>query len=43
MLSHIANEHHDLEEPCSIKLQSTPNSGEEGKSEFVLSESILDD
>ena len=43
VLSHIANEHHELEEPCSIQLQSTPKSGKEGKSKFVLSESILDE
>ena len=43
VLSHIANEHHELEEPCSIQVQSTPKSGKEGKSEFVLSESILDE
>ena len=43
VLSHIANEHHELEEPYSIQLQSIPKSSKERKSKFVLSESILDE
>ena len=39
LLSHIAREHHDEEEACSFKLQSTPNSdSEKEKPDFVLDE-----
>ena len=44
LLSHIAREHHDDEEACSNKLQSTPKSeSKKEKPEFVFSESMLDD
>ena len=42
LLSHIAREHHDEEEACSFKLQSTPNSdSEKEKPDFVLDEFLL--
>ena len=44
LLSHIAREHHDDEDACSNKLQSTPKSeSEKEKPEFVFSESMLDE
>ena len=43
MLSHIAKDHHEEEEACSIQFQSTPKSDEEGKSELVFGESMLNE
>ena len=44
LVSHVAKEHHKEEEPWDIKIQSTPNSNNEGKdSSFVFSESMLDE
>ena len=43
VLSHIAKEHHEQEEASIIQLHSTPKSDAEGESEFVCSESMLDE
>ena len=44
LLRHIAREHHDDEEACSIKLQSTPKTeSEKEKPDFVFNESMLDE
>ena len=42
LLSHIAKEHHDGEDVCSLNLQSTPKSGKE-KTDFVVDESMLNE
>ena len=43
LLGHIAKEHHEQEESLDIQLQSTPKSDKEGKSDFVLFGSMLDE
>ena len=41
LISHIAIEHHDEEEACSLELQSTPKSGKE-KEDLEFDELMLE-